>query len=122
MTNVLIPSVCWSTSLWPIVQSGLKPKFVDVDVNTLNMNLKDLEKKISKKTKAVLAVHVFRKFGRYEKFTKNFKNIIFKSLKIHVSHLDQNLKINLLVHLEDLELFLFIYLIRLLLERRHDNL
>ena len=44
--------------LWPIVQSGLKPKFVDVDVNTLNMNLQDLEKKISKKTKAVLAVHV----------------------------------------------------------------
>ena len=54
----LIPSVCWSTSLWPIVQSGLKPKFVDVDVNTLNMNLKDLENKITKKTKAVLAVHV----------------------------------------------------------------
>ena len=54
----LIPSVCWSTSLWPIVQSGLKPIFVDVDVNTLNMNLKDLENKITKKTKAVFAVHV----------------------------------------------------------------
>ncbi len=27
----LIPALCWSTSLWPIVQSGLKPKFVDID-------------------------------------------------------------------------------------------
>ena len=54
----LIPSVCWSTSLWPSVQSGLKPKFVDVDVNTLNMKIKNIENKITKKTKAVLAVHV----------------------------------------------------------------
>ena len=25
--------LCWSTSLWPIVQAGLKPVFVDVDPN-----------------------------------------------------------------------------------------
>ena len=54
----LIPALCWSTSLWPIVQSGLKPKFVDVDPNTLNFSIKDLKKKISKKTKAILVVHV----------------------------------------------------------------
>ncbi len=54
----LIPSLCWSTSLWPIVQSGLIPKFVDVDVNTLNMSINDLKKKISNKTKAILAVHI----------------------------------------------------------------
>ncbi len=56
--EVLIPSLCWSTSLWPIIQSGLKPKFVDIDLKTLNINLKDLKKKISKKTKAILIVHV----------------------------------------------------------------
>ena len=54
----LIPSLCWSTSLWPIIQAGLKPKFVDVDVDTLNINLEDLKKKINKKTKALLAVHI----------------------------------------------------------------
>ena len=41
--EVLIPSLCWSTSLWPIVQSGLKPKFVDIDPDTLNIDLKDLK-------------------------------------------------------------------------------
>jgi len=56
--EVLIPSLCWSTSLWPIVQSGLKPKFVDVDRSTLNIDLEDLKKKITKKTKAILIVHV----------------------------------------------------------------
>ena len=56
--EVLIPALCWSTSLWPIVQSGLKPKFVDIDIDTLNINLKDLEKKISSKTKAIMLVHV----------------------------------------------------------------
>ena len=35
----IIPSLCWSTSLWPIVQSGLKPKFVDIDIKTLNLSL-----------------------------------------------------------------------------------
>jgi len=54
----LIPALCWSTSLWPIVQAGLKPKFVDVDLNTFNFDLKKLEKKITSKTKAIMAVHV----------------------------------------------------------------
>ncbi len=56
--EVLIPSLCWSTSLWPIIQSGLTPKFVDVDTHTLNINLEDLQSKITKKTKALLIVHV----------------------------------------------------------------
>ena len=56
--EVLIPAVCWSTSLWPIIQSGLKPVFVDVDKNTFNISLKDLKSKITKKTKAIMLVHV----------------------------------------------------------------
>ena len=54
----LIPSLCWSTSLWPIVQSGLIPKFVDIDPLTLNISISDLKKKINKKTKAIMGVHV----------------------------------------------------------------
>lgn len=56
--EVLISALCWSTSLWPIIQSGLKPKFVDIDPVTLNIDLKDLEKKITKNTKAIMLVHV----------------------------------------------------------------
>ena len=56
--EILIPSLCWSTSLWPIIQSGLKPKFVDIEKTTLNIDLKDLKSKITKKTKGILLVHV----------------------------------------------------------------
>ena len=56
--EVIIPALCWSTSLWPIIQSGLKPVFVDIDKNTLNFDLEKLQKKITKKTKAIMAVHV----------------------------------------------------------------
>ena len=55
--EVLIPSLCWSTSLYPIIQLGLKPVFVDIDINTLNIDLNDLRKKITKKTKCLMLVH-----------------------------------------------------------------
>ena len=56
--EVLIPSVCWPTSLWPIIQSGLKPKFVDVEKETFNICLNDLRKKITKRTIALMLIHV----------------------------------------------------------------
>jgi len=56
--EVLIPAICWSTSLWPIIQCGLKPVFVDVNKKNFNINLDDLQKKITKKTKALMLVHV----------------------------------------------------------------
>ena len=37
--EVIIPALCWSTSLWPIIQNNLKPVFVDIDIQTLNINL-----------------------------------------------------------------------------------
>ena len=56
--EIILPALCWSTSLWPIIQSGLKPKFVDIDLKTLNFDLVKLERAITKKTKAILIVHV----------------------------------------------------------------
>jgi len=56
--EVIVPAVCWSTSLWPIVQCGLKPVFVDVDKKTFNISLKDLEEKITKRTRVIMMVHV----------------------------------------------------------------
>jgi CDP-4-dehydro-6-deoxyglucose reductase, E1 len=54
----LIQSLCWSTSLWPLIQAGLKPKFIDVNLETLNINENTFEKSITKKTKAAMLVHV----------------------------------------------------------------
>ena len=56
--EIIIPTLCWSTSLWPIIQSNLKPVFVDINKNTLNLDEQSIEKKITKKTKAIMLVHV----------------------------------------------------------------
>jgi CDP-6-deoxy-D-xylo-4-hexulose-3-dehydrase len=56
--EVLIPVVCWSTSLWPLVQNNLKPIFVDIDLKNLNIDLEKLSQSITSKTKAIMLVHV----------------------------------------------------------------
>ena len=72
----LIPSLCWSTSLWPIVQAGLIPKFVDIDPLTLNISIPDLKKKISKKTKAIMGVHVLGNSTNMDELMHIVKNFI----------------------------------------------
>jgi Predicted pyridoxal phosphate-dependent enzyme apparently involved in regulation of cell wall biogenesis len=57
-SEIIIPAVCWSTSLWPILQNNLKPVFVDVELDSFNIDLDKLKKKINKKTKAIVLVHV----------------------------------------------------------------
>jgi CDP-6-deoxy-D-xylo-4-hexulose-3-dehydrase len=56
--EVLVPAVCWSTSVFPLLQHGLVPVFVDVDPLTLNVTAADLRKHITPKTKGLMAVHV----------------------------------------------------------------
>ena len=68
--EVLIPALCWSTSLWPLVQSGLKPVFVDIDKDTLNVNPNLLIKKINNKTKVIMLVHVLGNSTNVEKIKK----------------------------------------------------
>ena len=50
------PLTCTATN-WPIIANGFKVKWVDVDLNTCNIDLNDLEKKITAKTKVIMVVH-----------------------------------------------------------------
>lgn len=56
--HVIVPAVSWSTTYYPVTQYGLVLKFVDIDLETLNFDLLQLEKSISKKTKAIFAVNL----------------------------------------------------------------
>ena len=69
-SEVIIPAVCWSTSLWPILQNNLKPIFVDVEANTFNIDIDKIEKKITKKTKAIMLVHVLGTSTQIDKLMK----------------------------------------------------
>ena len=55
--EVLTTAMTCTASNWPILANGLKIKWVDIDPGTLNLDLDDLERKLSPKTKIIMAVH-----------------------------------------------------------------
>lgn len=57
--HVIVPGLSWATTVWPIVQLGLVPSFVDIDPNTLNICPDRIEEAITPNTKAIMLVHVY---------------------------------------------------------------
>jgi dTDP-4-amino-4,6-dideoxygalactose transaminase len=55
--EVLVPAMTFAASANVIVHAGARPVFVDIDPASLNLDLADLERKISPRTRAVVAVH-----------------------------------------------------------------
>lgn len=76
--EVIVPAVSWSTTYFPLQQYGLKVKFVDIDRDTLNFDLEKLEKAISDKTRAILAVNILGNPNNFQTIQNfiNDKNII----------------------------------------------
>ncbi|WP_027849703.1 DegT/DnrJ/EryC1/StrS family aminotransferase [Marinospirillum minutulum] len=56
--EVIVPAVSWSTTYFPLQQYGLKVKFVDIDRETLNIDLDKLESAITDQTRAILLVNL----------------------------------------------------------------
>lgn len=57
--EVILPSFTIISCLNPIIKCGAKPIFIDVEPQTWNMNLELIEKNITKKTRVILAVHIY---------------------------------------------------------------
>lgn len=57
--EVIVPALSWSTTVWPLVQHGLVPVFVDCDLESFNFDMNKLEAAITPKTKAIMLVHVY---------------------------------------------------------------
>ena len=55
--EVIMPSFTFSSCANAVMLVGAKPVFVDVDINTYNIDPVEVEKNISKKTKAIMVVH-----------------------------------------------------------------
>jgi CDP-6-deoxy-D-xylo-4-hexulose-3-dehydrase len=56
--EVIVPAVSWSTTYYPLYQYGLKIKFVDIDLHTLNYDLHQLEQAVTDNTRAIMAVNL----------------------------------------------------------------
>jgi CDP-6-deoxy-D-xylo-4-hexulose-3-dehydrase len=67
--EVIVPAVSWSTTYYPLHHYGLKLKFVDISRNTLNIDIDQIEKAISPKTKAIFAVNLLGNANDFKKLS-----------------------------------------------------
>jgi perosamine synthetase len=58
-SEVILPSFTIISCIYPIIRCGAVPVLVDVDPRTWNMNVHEVEKKITKKTKVIIAPHIY---------------------------------------------------------------
>ena len=57
--EVIVPSFTFVSTAEVVVLLGLKPIFVDVDPRTFLIDIESIKKNITKKTRAIIPVHLF---------------------------------------------------------------
>lgn len=65
--EIIVPAVSWSTTYYPLHQYGLKLKFVDIDLETLNYDLNALKEALSEKTRAIMVVNLLGNPNDFDK-------------------------------------------------------
>ena len=56
--EVIVPAMSWSTTYHPLQQYGLKLRFVDIELDTLNMDVGKLEEALTPRTRMIVAVSI----------------------------------------------------------------
>ncbi len=56
--TVIVPAISWATTYHPLAQYGLKMRIVDVDLQTLNIDIGQLEAALTPRTKMIVAVSI----------------------------------------------------------------
>ena len=56
--EVIVPAISWATTYYPLQQYGLRLRFVDVELDTLNMDVAQLERALTPRTRMVVAVSI----------------------------------------------------------------
>jgi CDP-6-deoxy-D-xylo-4-hexulose-3-dehydrase len=56
--EVIVPSISWATTYYPLQQYGLRLRFVDVELESLNMDVSQLERAFTPRTRMVVAVSI----------------------------------------------------------------
>jgi perosamine synthetase len=57
--EVLVPSFTFAASVNALLYEGVRPVFVEIDPVTLNLDVADLEHRITRRTRAIMAVDIF---------------------------------------------------------------
>lgn len=79
--EIIVPTISWSTTFYPVNQAGFKLKFVDIDLETLNIDVELIEKAINKNTFAIFAVNLLGnpcELDELEKIAKKYSLILIE--------------------------------------------
>ena len=68
--EVIIPNFTIISNALAVIKQNAKPVLIDCDMKTWNMKLEDLEKKITKKTKAIIITHIYSFSNDMDKIKK----------------------------------------------------
>jgi len=80
-SEIITPACTFNTTVAPIIQTGLVPVFIDVELGTYEIKPEDLEKAVSKKTVAVMVPHLVGNFvdlPAIKRFCKRHKLILIE--------------------------------------------
>jgi perosamine synthetase len=80
-SEILVPNLTIISCLNAIIKNDLKPIFVDVSKRDFNLDINDLERKISNKTKALIMVHTYGLASDIGKILKLKKKYGFKIIE-----------------------------------------
>ena len=61
--SVLVPAIAWPTTIWPLIQLGLNPVFVDIDPKTLAIDLDEAQDLIDKSGIRIAAIFPIHPLG-----------------------------------------------------------
>ena len=66
--EVLVPNITFAASINSIIHAGAKPIIVEIDKNNFCMSLSDAQNRVTKKTRAILLVHLYGFMPNMKKF------------------------------------------------------
>ena len=84
--SVLVPAIAWPTTIWPLIQLGLNPLFVDVGPNTLALDLQAAQQLIDSSRIPVKGIFPIHPLGyaippsELEKFTSRNELILINDV------------------------------------------
>lgn len=79
--EIIVPANTFIATVLAITENGCKPIFVEPDINTYNINPKLVEKSITSKTKAIMAVHLYGQLADVESLSKIAKKYGLKLIE-----------------------------------------
>ena len=80
-SEIITPTLTFSTTVAPIYQLGMIPHFIDVEMNKFIINTEQIEKAINKKTKAIIVPNLLGNIPNYKKIYKIAKKYKLKIIE-----------------------------------------